>query len=183
MAASFFTFSIGIGVTLLSLMCVWAWKYLFRLNRGFLAVLLGLWAASLAALNWHGLVLMPTLYALLMPLVVGGDFSDAEPQRPGTAFPVDAMAALPGCFTFGPSMVDPDEQQPLYRHQGQSFVIQQPGHRLQRLLLSLHPLPGRGLSQSESKTDQDLSPLKNGRCPGVSKIKRQALRLRLPPHQ
>ena len=49
-----FTFTVGVGVSLVSLACAWVWKYQCRLNKGFLFVFLGLWAASIAALNWHG---------------------------------------------------------------------------------------------------------------------------------
>jgi hypothetical protein len=66
----FFTLSIGVGISLVSLACVWIWKYLCRLNKGFLFVFLGLWAASITALNWHGFVLMPTLHGFLIPVVV-----------------------------------------------------------------------------------------------------------------
>ena len=66
----FFTLTVGVGVSLVSLACAWVWKYQCRLNKGFLFVFLGLWAASIIALNWHGFVLMPTLYAILIPAVV-----------------------------------------------------------------------------------------------------------------
>ena len=66
----FFTLTIGVGISLVSLACAWAWKYPCRLNKGFLFVFLGLWAASITALNRHGFVLMPTLHAILIPAVV-----------------------------------------------------------------------------------------------------------------
>jgi len=66
----FFTLSIGIGISLISLACVWAWKYVCHFNRGFLIGFIGLWAVSIILLNWHGFVLMPTLHAVLIPAVV-----------------------------------------------------------------------------------------------------------------
>lgn len=76
----FFTLTIGIGIALLSLGCVWTWKYLCRLNKGFLGVFLGLWAVLIAFLNWHGFVLMPTLYAVLIPFVVATLFLVLSPN-------------------------------------------------------------------------------------------------------
>ena len=70
MVGFFFTFTVGVGISLISLACVWTWKYLCRLNKIFLFVFLGLWAASITALNWYGFVLMPTLHAILVPAVV-----------------------------------------------------------------------------------------------------------------
>jgi len=66
----FFTLSIGAGISLTSLACAWVLKYPCRLKARFLLVFLGLWVASIIALNWHGFVLMPSLYSLLVPMVV-----------------------------------------------------------------------------------------------------------------
>ena len=66
----FFTLTVGVGISLVSLACAWTWKYPCRLNKGFLFVFLGLWAAFITALNRHGFLLMPTLYAILIPAVV-----------------------------------------------------------------------------------------------------------------
>jgi hypothetical protein len=66
----FFTLSIGIGISLISLVCVWTLKYVCHLKRGFLFGFIGLWAVSIIALNWHGFVLLPTLHAILIPAVV-----------------------------------------------------------------------------------------------------------------
>ncbi len=66
----FFTLSIGIGISLLSLACTWVVKYSLP-NKIPLAVLfLGLWLGTIVALNWHGFVLMPSLYVLLVPVAV-----------------------------------------------------------------------------------------------------------------
>jgi len=66
----FFTLTVGVGISLVSLACAWAWKYPCRLNKGFLWVFLGLWVVSITTLNRHGFVLMPTLDAILIPAVV-----------------------------------------------------------------------------------------------------------------
>ena len=66
----FFTLTVGVGISLLSLACVWTWKYLCHSKKAFLLVFLGLWATAITALNWHGFVLMPSLHAILIPAVV-----------------------------------------------------------------------------------------------------------------
>ena len=66
----FFTLSIGIGISLISFVCVWTWKHVCHLKRGFLPGFIGLWVVSIILLNWHGFVLMPTLHAILIPAVV-----------------------------------------------------------------------------------------------------------------
>lgn len=77
----FFTLTIGVGIALLSLGCAWTWKYLCRLKKGFLAVFLGVWAISIALLNWHGFVLMPTLHAIFIPAVVATLFLVLSPNE------------------------------------------------------------------------------------------------------
>ena len=79
----FFTLTVGVGISLASLACVWIWKYLCRMNKDFLFVFLGLWASSITALNWHGFVLMPTLHAILIPAVVVILFLLLSPNDPG----------------------------------------------------------------------------------------------------
>ncbi len=76
----FFTLTVGVGISLMSLACVWTWKYPCRLNKGFLLVFLGLWAASITAINRHGFVLMPTLDAILIPAVVATLFLVLSPN-------------------------------------------------------------------------------------------------------
>ena len=66
----FFTLSIGIGISLLSLACTWVVKYTLP-NKIPLSVLFSiLWLGTLVAINWHGFELMPSLYILLIPVVV-----------------------------------------------------------------------------------------------------------------
>ena len=79
----FFTLSIGIGISLISLVCVWTWKYVCHLKRGFLPGFVGLWAVSIIALNWHGFVLMPTLHAIFIPAVVVTLFLLLSPKDMG----------------------------------------------------------------------------------------------------
>ena len=78
----FFTLSIGVGISLVSLACAWIYKYPCRLKKGCLVVLLGLWAVGIAALNRHGFVLMPTLHLLFVPVVVVLLFLTLSPTDP-----------------------------------------------------------------------------------------------------
>jgi len=66
----FFTLSIGIGISLLSLACTWVVKYTLPNKTPLTILFLVLWLGSLIALNWRGLVLMPSLYILLVPVIV-----------------------------------------------------------------------------------------------------------------
>jgi hypothetical protein len=66
----FFTFSIGAAISFLSLALAWIWDRLFDRKIFILYVFLLLWAACLAAFNFHGFKLFVTLYFLLIPLVV-----------------------------------------------------------------------------------------------------------------
>jgi len=69
MGGTFFTLSIGTGMTLLSLACVWVWKYICRRNR-YLAILLLLpWLFFLVGINARGISLMPSLYGTLVPVL------------------------------------------------------------------------------------------------------------------
>ena len=66
----FFTFSIGTGVSFLSLALAWIWDRIFYRKTFLLYLFLLLWAGCLAALNFHGFKLFVTLYVLLIPPVV-----------------------------------------------------------------------------------------------------------------
>jgi hypothetical protein len=77
----FFTLSIGIGISLLSLVCTWLVKHTVS-NRIPLTILFSiLWLASLIALNWHGLVLIPSSYILLIPVAVSFIYWKLGPER------------------------------------------------------------------------------------------------------
>jgi hypothetical protein len=66
----FFTFSIGAGISFLSLALAWIWNRIFDRKSLLLYFFLFLWVCSLTALNFHGLNLFVTLYFLLIPPVV-----------------------------------------------------------------------------------------------------------------
>jgi len=76
----FFTLSIGTGISLMSLACVWILKYGCRNKKPLAILFLGIWSTALIALNWHGFVLMPTLYAVLVPIIVGLPFWKLGPD-------------------------------------------------------------------------------------------------------
>lgn len=66
----FFTFSIGAGISFLSLALAWIWDRLFYRKIFLLYVFLSLWVVCLAAFNFHGFKLIATLYFLLIPPIV-----------------------------------------------------------------------------------------------------------------
>ena len=85
----FFSLSIGTGVTLLTLACLWIWKTLCAKSRAFLYLLVIIWLVILAAVNQNGLVVMPSLYFLLIPWVVCYVYGLPPRHRPnkGTTLP------------------------------------------------------------------------------------------------
>ena len=66
----FFTFSIGAGISFLSLTLAWIWNRLFYRKKLLLYLILILWLGGLTALNFHGFKFFVTLYFLLIPPVV-----------------------------------------------------------------------------------------------------------------
>jgi hypothetical protein len=66
----FFTFSVGAGLSLLSLAAAWVWHRLFSRSRSVLIVLLLLWLGSLVVLNIRGFSFGATCYFLAIPPVV-----------------------------------------------------------------------------------------------------------------
>jgi hypothetical protein len=70
LGALFFTFSLGAGLSLLSLAAAWVWHRLFCRSRPVLIVLLLFWVGSVALLNSRGLSLGATCYFLAIPPVV-----------------------------------------------------------------------------------------------------------------
>ena len=66
----FFTFSIGAGISLLSLALAWVWDRISQQKQLLLYLLLLLWVGCLTALNFHGFKLLVTLYFLLIPPAV-----------------------------------------------------------------------------------------------------------------
>jgi len=66
----FFTLSIGAGVTLLALLSTWIWKYVC-LRKPWLAIPFLLpWLASVIILNLRGPAILPSLYFLIVPVIV-----------------------------------------------------------------------------------------------------------------
>jgi Ca2+/Na+ antiporter len=66
----FFTFSIGAGISFLSLALTWIWDRIFYRKIFLLCVFLLLWIGCLTALNFHGFKLFATSYFLLIPPLV-----------------------------------------------------------------------------------------------------------------
>jgi hypothetical protein len=66
----FFTFSVGAGLSLLSLAAAWVWHRLFSRSRSVLIVLLLLWLGSLVVLNNRGFSFGATCYFIALPPVV-----------------------------------------------------------------------------------------------------------------
>jgi hypothetical protein len=66
----FFTFSIGAGISFLSLALAWVWDRLFFRKRYLLYLLLSLWLLCLIALNFRGFKPFVTLYFLMIPPAV-----------------------------------------------------------------------------------------------------------------
>ncbi len=64
----FFTLSIGAGLTLLTWAGFQLWHLLFRRSRSILIVYAMIWAGLLAAVNLNGMVILPSLFCLLVPL-------------------------------------------------------------------------------------------------------------------
>jgi hypothetical protein len=66
----FFTFSLGAGLSLLSLAAAWVWHRLFSRSRSVLIVLLLFWVGSVVVLNSRGFSFGATCYFLAIPPVV-----------------------------------------------------------------------------------------------------------------
>jgi hypothetical protein len=66
----FFTFSVGAGLTLLSIGAAWIWHRVFSRNRYILIVFLLIWLGSVVVLNHRGFSFGATWYFLAIPPVV-----------------------------------------------------------------------------------------------------------------
>jgi Ca2+/Na+ antiporter len=66
----FFTLSIGVGLSLLSLAAAWIWDRLVLRNKFFLILYLVLWAGSFVLVNYRGFSPLVSLYFLFIPTVV-----------------------------------------------------------------------------------------------------------------
>jgi len=66
----FFTFSVGAGLSLISIAAAWAWDRLFSRTGVILILLLLLWVGSITAVNWKGFSPLVTAYFSVIPAVV-----------------------------------------------------------------------------------------------------------------
>jgi Ca2+/Na+ antiporter len=66
----FFTLSIGVGLSLLSLAAAWIWDRLVHQNKSFLIFYLVLWMGSFVLVNYRGFSPVVSLYFLFIPTVV-----------------------------------------------------------------------------------------------------------------
>ena len=94
----FFTLSIGAGVTLITLACLWLWKTCCAGNRAVLYLLIVVWLAILGAFNRNGLVLIPSLYFFFVPGVVYCVYGLTNRSRPNTGKYLPAVYHL-ACIT------------------------------------------------------------------------------------
>ena len=87
----FFTLSVGVFLTLLSLAAAWFRHRVLPERKSLLLVVVVPWVALLLALNIRGFSLMPTLYALLIPPLVFSVASKClflqSPQAPKNTLP------------------------------------------------------------------------------------------------
>ncbi len=77
----FFTLSIGIGISLISLACTWVVKYALPNKLPLTLLFAILWLGSMVALNWQGFVLIPSLYLLFIPLIVSSLYWILGPEK------------------------------------------------------------------------------------------------------
>ena len=66
----FFAFSIGAGISFITLALVWVWDRLFSRKQYLLYFYLSLWMLGLIAVNFHGFKFFATLYFLAIPPAV-----------------------------------------------------------------------------------------------------------------
>ena len=81
----FFTFSIGAGISFITLALAWIWDRLFTRKQYLLYFCLSLWLLGLIAVNFHGFKLFATLYFLIIPpavfVTVAGSLSYLNKQN------------------------------------------------------------------------------------------------------
>jgi hypothetical protein len=66
----FFTFSVGVGITLLTLGAAWLWDRLFSRNKLVFLVLVAIWAGCLVMVNIRGIDVLVSAYFLLVPCAI-----------------------------------------------------------------------------------------------------------------
>ncbi|MBN1662130.1 MAG: hypothetical protein JW943_00880 [Deltaproteobacteria bacterium] len=79
----FFTFSIGAGISLLSLLAFWVWDRVFSRNKWLLIPMLVIWILCLAAVNGQGICFGGTVYFLIIPPIVYAASRRWMPPRKG----------------------------------------------------------------------------------------------------
>lgn len=65
----FFTLSIGTGLSILAVICAWAWGRLLRRHRIILIILVLAWISTIILANRHGFAPMVSLYFIFVPCV------------------------------------------------------------------------------------------------------------------
>ena len=103
-AGAFYTLSIGAGLTLAAWSGIQLWERLFRRKRAVMAAYFVLWAGLLAAVNFHGPALFPSLFCLLVPLSTGWTAFKMLPATPAGRdllwiVPVATLIALTALWT------------------------------------------------------------------------------------
>ncbi|CAN2041682.1 HEAT repeat domain-containing protein [Candidatus Magnetomoraceae bacterium gMMP-15] len=88
----FFTLSLGSGLSILSLVCAWMWKRVFRQSILFLILFILLWIGSLILINFYGFNPMPSCYFIIIPPVVFIIFSKLACQ-PGKKDSINLLIA------------------------------------------------------------------------------------------
>ncbi|MFH2219216.1 MAG: HEAT repeat domain-containing protein [Pseudomonadota bacterium] len=66
----FFTFTLGAGISLITMGSVWIWDRLFSRNKRLSLLFLLPWAGSIVGANWQGFNPMATSFFILVPAVV-----------------------------------------------------------------------------------------------------------------
>jgi hypothetical protein len=64
----FFTLSVGVGLTLATWAAIYLWQRILHRKRPLLAFYVLAWVGLIAAINWKGFALFPSLFCLLVPL-------------------------------------------------------------------------------------------------------------------
>ncbi|MEE8399716.1 MAG: HEAT repeat domain-containing protein [Desulfobacterales bacterium] len=99
----FFTCSIGAGLSLFTLGAVWCWDRLFNRNRIVFGILVLLWLACVAGVNWNGFSPLVTLYVVILPVFVSvvslkwirrGTHQEQRVRPWGHVIPVIVLALL-----------------------------------------------------------------------------------------
>ena len=77
----FFTLTVGAGLSILSYFLCWLWIYLFKRDRYFLVIVLVLWAILLSLFSIQGFALFPSIYLVIIPIIVAGTTLISVPKQ------------------------------------------------------------------------------------------------------